>query len=490
MKKESFANNSLFFVIFFLIVVSPYNSMAQQHDIKQSMVKIYTTQIEPDYTNPWRLGAAEQSSGSGFIIENDLIMTNAHVVSNHTFIHVRIFGDAKKHQAFVVGLSHEADLALLSVADTSLFDNIPPLSFGDMPNLQDNVSVYGYPEGGDNLSITKGTVSRIEHHRYVHSYKNLLAMQIDAAVNAGNSGGAVIMDGKVVGVVMQSLEDAQNTSYAVPIPIIQHVLADLKDRKYEGFPTLSIRTQRLDSKNLKQQFHLPSDKTGVLAIKVHDASATDHQIQPGDILLQFDGNTIADDGTIEFRTDERTNFAYFLQQHQIGEPITIEILREGKTKQITFNATKGRSLQLFQMQHDVSPPYFIFGGFVFSSLSMNYLCSWGEDWIVEAPVNYLNATMYEKWNDNRRQIVILVKVLPHEINTGYHNMSDEIVTEVDGVPIRDMNHFISLIQNGSKSLVEIKLKNGVLLVINREEAKKTHNILLKQYGIPNPISEN
>lgn len=484
MKTESFVINTLLFIVLFLMAIAPHKSMAQQHDIRQSIVKIYSTQIEPDYSNPWQFDDAEQSSGSGFVIENNLILTNAHVVSNQTFIQVRLFGDARKHQAIIVGISHEADLALLSVSDTSFFNNIPTLSLGDMPNLQDSVSVYGYPEGGDNLSITKGVVSRIEHQLYAHSYKKLLAMQIDAAVNAGNSGGAVIMDGKVVGVVMQTLEDAQNTSYAVPIPIIRHVLTDLKDGKHDGFPTLSLNTQSLDSKNLKQHFGLPSEKTGVLVRKVNDTSATNNQIEPNDILLRFDDNTIADDGTIEFRNDERTDFTYLLQQHQIGEPITIYILREGKTKQLTFNAAKGRSLKLLQMQHDVSPPYFIFGGLVFSTLSMNYLCSWGEDWLVNAPLSFLNAALYEEWHENRREIVILIKVLPHEINSGFHDLTDEIVTEVNGNHVRGLNHLISLISNGHDSLIEIKLQNEKLLIVNPEEANETHTSLLRQYGIP------
>ena len=119
MRNKILTTNILSFVIFVCIALSPQQGIAQQPDIKQSMVKIYTTQIEPDYHNPWRLGDAEQISGSGFVIENNLILTNAHVVSNQTYIQVRLFGDPKKHLAYVVGISHEADLALLSLKDNT-----------------------------------------------------------------------------------------------------------------------------------------------------------------------------------------------------------------------------------------------------------------------------------------------------------------------------------------------------------------------------------
>ena len=122
--------------------------------------------------------------------------------SDQTFVQVRRHGEFKRYPARVESVSHDADLALLTVEDPRFFEGVPALSLGELPGTQDEVHVYGFPLGGDTLSTTKGVISRIEHQTYAHSSVYLLAGQIDAAINPGNSGGPVIRDGQICGVVM------------------------------------------------------------------------------------------------------------------------------------------------------------------------------------------------------------------------------------------------------------------------------------------------
>merc|ERR1719464_2203530 len=96
-----------------------------------------------------------------------------------------------------------------------------------MPSLQDEVSVVGYPEGGEGVAITQGVVSRIGIQSYAHSGASLLAIQIDAAINPGNSGGPAL-DAKrqCVGVAFQSLKDGdtENIGYVIPAEVIEHFI--------------------------------------------------------------------------------------------------------------------------------------------------------------------------------------------------------------------------------------------------------------------------
>lgn len=79
-----------------------------------------------------------------------------------------------------------------------------PLEFGPLPHLQDSVAVIGYPIGGDTISVTAGVVSRIEVTDYTHGSTDLLAIQIDAAINGGNSGGPVFnAAGECCGIAFQ-----------------------------------------------------------------------------------------------------------------------------------------------------------------------------------------------------------------------------------------------------------------------------------------------
>ena len=187
------------FIVFFLTELSEAGT-----DVRDSVVKIYTVCNQPDYDNPWNPLGHESISGSGCVINGNRILTNAHMVSDQTFIQVRLHGKPKKYTAHIIAVCHEADLALLGVKDPTFFKGVTPLKLGELPEVQQEVMVYGFPCGGDALSSTKGVISRIEHQEYVHSTIELLAAQIDAAVNPGNSGGPVIVGGRVVSVVMRA----------------------------------------------------------------------------------------------------------------------------------------------------------------------------------------------------------------------------------------------------------------------------------------------
>jgi len=137
-------------------------------------VKIYTVSKTPNYLEPWN-STVRRSTGSGSIISGDRILTNAHVVANRTFIEVKKYGDTKRYQAKVLFVSHDVDLAILGVEDREFFRDTTPLEFGELPNIQDKVTVYGYPMGGNTISVSTGIVSRIEHNVYVHSGKSFLS---------------------------------------------------------------------------------------------------------------------------------------------------------------------------------------------------------------------------------------------------------------------------------------------------------------------------
>ncbi|MGB4842406.1 MAG: serine protease, partial [Leptotrichiaceae bacterium] len=173
--------------------------------IKKSLVKIYSSHQQFDFQSPWQSGLDYNSTATGFVVDGNRILTNAHAVVNNKFLQIRKDGDSKKYKAKVKFISEEYDLAILEVEDKAFFNNTVPLKFGKLPNLRDKVTIYGYPLGGDKLSTTQGIVSRIEHNSYTLTNQRFLIGQTDAAINPGNSGGPVITNDKVIGVAFSGL---------------------------------------------------------------------------------------------------------------------------------------------------------------------------------------------------------------------------------------------------------------------------------------------
>lgn len=472
------------------LLAAPLLATAQETEIsaiEDSVVKIYTTAAEPDYFTPWRLLTPSQGSGSGTVIEGNLILTNAHVVANASFIQAQKHNDPERYQAEVVFVSHEADLALITVSDQSFFSDLQALSVGSLPRIREAVSVFGYPIGGKTLSVTEGVLSRVEHQRYAHAGTYLLAGQIDAAINPGNSGGPVIKDGQIVGVVMQANAGgrAENLGYFVPPSVISHVLKDSQDGRNDGFPDLGFRTQTLDSPAAKRARGLKPGESGVLVIKVFEESPVDGVLRTDDVILNINGYDVADDGSISINDDSRTDYKHAIDLAHVGEPISLTYVRDGELLTVSVKARE--ALESYSLvagqQYDRVPEYYIYGGILFVPLNMNLIRRWGSDWARTAPVNLLQAR--NEWSSpQRREVVVALQVLAADVNLGYHDWRNWIVDSINGEPVKDFQHFVQLLDNNQREHVTFSNANGYQMVINHEEALRTEAEILARYRIP------
>eukprot|EP00751_Fragilariopsis_kerguelensis_P034094 CAMPEP_0170976496 /NCGR_PEP_ID=MMETSP0735-20130129/48725_1 /TAXON_ID=186038 /ORGANISM="Fragilariopsis kerguelensis, Strain L26-C5" /LENGTH=815 /DNA_ID=CAMNT_0011398401 /DNA_START=348 /DNA_END=2792 /DNA_ORIENTATION=+ len=272
---------------------------------------------------------------------------------------------------------------------------IQPLVFGRLPELQDEVEVLGYPTGGDSLSVTKGVVSRIEGTEYAQcSGSHLLAIQIDAAINGGNSGGPVVdaTTGQVVGVAFQSLTEAENIGYVVPITVVLHFLEDIRRNHHEyysGVTALGMKYARLENTAMRSYLKLPKEQEtsqskkknrrtkntkkknqrpttskvgqqpsdsktttgtietstnstnhvtngngGVMVRSCAPTAPAKHILQTNDVILAVDAIPIASDGNIPFRRNgkERVSFASYIQTKFSTDTIQLTIWRNEKNR--------------------------------------------------------------------------------------------------------------------------------------------------------------
>src|SRR5881394_3911129 len=270
--------------------------------VQKSLVRITATAVEPDYKAPWNAGTLERGVGAGFVISGNRIMTNAHVVANSRYLTVERDGDPNKYPAKVQFIANDCDLAVIKVSAPDFFKNMLPLQLGAIPSLESTVSAYGYPIGGERMSVTTGIVSRIDFQLYTHSSVDQhLAIQISAQINPGNSGGPVMQDAKVVGVAFQgySGDVAQGVAYMIPTPVIKRFLQDIGNGHYDEYPDLAITYAKLQNPAQRRFLGLKDDDRGVVVSSVVAAGPSNGILYPGDVLLAIDGHPIASDANVE-----------------------------------------------------------------------------------------------------------------------------------------------------------------------------------------------
>ena len=106
-----------------MILLISITAVSAQEPVTKSVVKIYTVSDTFSYDNPWQRTGQSKGTGSGCIINGERILTNAHVISNSTFLQVKKAGEAEKYIARIISVSHESDLAILTVDDPGFFKN-------------------------------------------------------------------------------------------------------------------------------------------------------------------------------------------------------------------------------------------------------------------------------------------------------------------------------------------------------------------------------
>ncbi|CAI0447779.1 unnamed protein product [Linum tenue] len=403
-----------------------------------AVVKVYCTHTAPDYSLPWQKQRQFTSTGSAFMIGNGRLLTNAHCVEYQTQVKVKRRGDDTKYVAKVLARGVDCDIALLAVESEQFWEGAEPLQLGDLPHLQEAVTVVGYPLGGDTISVTKGVVSRIEVTPYAHGSSDLLGIQIDAAINPGNSGGPAFNDrGECIGVAFQAYrsEEAENIGYVIPTTVVSHFLSDYeRNQKYTGFPSLGVLLQKLENPALRECLKVPSS-AGVLVRKVEPTSYANKVLKEGDVIVSFDNVQIGCEGTVPFRSNERIAFRYLISQ---------------KSAFLLDNCWFG----------------------VYSSLGTTNR------------LKLLTKARYTLAKFKGEQIVILSQVLANEVNIGYEDMGNQQVLKFNGTRIRNIHHLAHLIDSCAGKYMVFEFDGNYLVVLEKEAALSSSSQVLQDYGIP------
>ena len=446
------------------------------------VIRVFATSQDPDFDGPWQARTPSNSTGSAVVIGKRELLTGAHVVANATFLQIQKVQSPDKAIARVKAVSHDCDLALLEVIEpVDFLDDIEPAEIGDMPKLRDEVAVIGYPVGGEEISITEGVVSRIEVQRYSHSQRHLLAVTVDAAINAGNSGGPVFGEGKVVGIAFQKLTGVDNIGEMVPPPIIRSFLDGVAKGKRPEIPALGITTQNLENPLLRKQLGLADNERGVVVLHVDHQGSADGVLQPRDVITSIDSLPIANNGTVQFMGHYRTRYDVVLGNRYIGDKVKLSIKRDGKPMTVEVELAHWMPL-VSRARYDEPPQYFVYGGLVFQTLTRDYLATW-DKWWNKAPKEFLNYYYLGYRSPEQHEVVILTQILADEINVGYAHLYNEAVATLNGRAPLDMEDFVRALSS-AHGVVEITTTSGGMIMLDADEVRKATSRILARYHIP------
>jgi serine protease Do len=283
-----------------------------------------------------------RSLGSGFIISADgMVVTNNHVIEGADDIQVYLT-DGTHLQAKLVGADDKADLAVLKI---EAGHPLPFVQFGDSDTAQvgDWVMAIGNPFGLGG-SVTLGIVSARDRDIQSGPYDDFI--QTDAAINQGNSGGPLFdMDGKVVGIntaIIARGGASLGIGFAVPVNLAAPVVSQLAEYGETRRGWLGVGIQDV-SDDIAASLGRPNTN-GAMVVDVTKAGPADGVLQQGDVILQFNGKTIA----------KMRDLPRFVAETSVGSKATLNVLRGGK--ELSLDMTLGRLEDGEKKVAEAAPP--------------------------------------------------------------------------------------------------------------------------------------
>jgi S1-C subfamily serine protease len=479
----------------FLMILPPpvvQGDDANNPKIRNSVVKIRASLRRPDVYRPWTKGSPEEVTGSGVVIAGKRILTNAHMVNHASEVFVQPDKSSDKLSAAVEAIAPGIDLAVLKLEDESFFDDHSPLPINSkLPALQQTVFTYGYPEGGTELSITRGIVSRVEYAGYYMMAEGL-RVQVDAAINPGNSGGPAVADGQMIGIVFSKLEQADNIGYIIPMEEIELFFKDVQDGRYDGKPFLVDEFQNLENEALRSKLKLDKKTTGVLVRKVHRHEPS-YPLRAGDVIARIGDHFIDNAGMVRVDGDRLIRFQYLVQRLTRDNRVSLTIIRDGRERTDEVPVDAEHNCWLIPFLGGTNPSYFMYGPLVFTEATDEYVryLTYNDEPVSRIMNNlYAGNPLFTRYGERpafpgERIVIVAHPMFSHRIRKGYSEPYADAIAEVDGVRIRNLKHLVELLRDATGEFVEIKfsMKSTDTIVFKRKEAMNATEEVLSDNGI-------
>ena len=477
-----------------LCLVSIFSAPVQAQDaIRNSVVHVFATQRAPNFTQPWSKQSPQEGAGTGFVIEGNRILTNSHVVQYASQIYVQPNQSADKIPAKVVAVSQGIDLAVLAVDDEEFFKDRPAIPFAEgFPKVRSAVNVYGFPIGGEQMSVTEGIISRVEYSSYKFQTAGLI-IQIDAAINPGNSGGPAVSDGKLVGVAFSGLRSADNIGYLIPVEEIETFLADISDGHYDGKPQMFDRLQTVENDALRERLGLAKGIGGAL---VHSPALEDedYPLKEWDVITHIGPHSIDAGAKVLVEGDQQLPFTYYVPKLAVDGKLPLTILRDGKELSMELPVMVERP-SVFPYLRGKYPSYFIYGPLVFSSVSRELVGALGQSQKLlfnDRGMEILKHTNRMPEFEGEELVIVPSPMFSHRIIKSYGSPIFGVVKSINGTTVKNLAHLVELLRGATEEFVEIKFasENSETLVFRRDEISAATEEILTDNGIRSQFSDD
>lgn len=467
--------------------------------LRKSVVN-FTCKIETrSAMRPWKLDPVEEIGGSGVVIGPGLILTNAHVVHQATEILVDTDQTSLAVPAELIAVDLGRDLALVKVDDADFIAKHPEAELLEgLPKDGARVTVMGYPMGGEALSTTTGVVSRSEWAEIGLLDELGMRVQVDAAVNFGNSGGPGFVDGRIAGLVFSGLDTAiaDNISYLLATEEIRRFLAEAERGAVDGNCQLAAETQTLENPALRSKLGVDGSVSGVVVI-----NSDSEQLEPWDIVTRINGFPVDNKGQITIEDGRKVAMACAagrFEPTKDAPTVEVEVLRAGKSVTLAVDPVTD-SEGIVRARPNGAYPYLVWGPLAFGPVHRDLLDalaaegSIGLYYFGNSPV--LAALNSSRPAEGKEFVAVLCPLMSHPCARGYDVVPGQTVKSVNGRTFANFGEFVGLLREATKGgdeyvVLEFHERGVERLVFRRKDIEDATERVMDANGIRQQASKD
>ncbi len=470
---------------------SSTTAVPTEADLRKSVVQISVKQELRSPLTPWKRETPQGIGGSGVVIAPGRILTNAHVALEASEILIESSQTSLPIQVELLAIDPTRDLALLEVTDADFIKNHPPVALLDgLPKEGARVTVMGYPLGGDALSTTSGVISRTEWADIGNHAESGMRVQVDAAVNHGNSGGPAFVDGVIAGLAFSGLSSAEadNISYLIATEEIKRFLDEVKAGRIDGDSVWNVMLQTLENPALRAKLGVTSDVSGVVVVDQRGGP-----LAPWDIITSVNGSAVDNKGQITIEGDRKVEVDCAVGRF-VATPtkptFTVEVIRAGKPMSFELPALL-RCDRVISDWADGNYPYLMYGPLVFSPLTQSLLGEVG-GWMVFAQSPITPFVGSDLPSGGKQFVAVASGLLSSPIARGYEVSPGQTVKSVNGKTFTNFREFVQVLRELKDEFVTFEFNESgpERIVMRRSEIESATEKLMDSNGIRRQCSKD
>jgi S1-C subfamily serine protease len=415
-------------------------AVAAESPYEDKIVALRVTRQHFNEDRPWAKVKPEVRDGTAVVISKSLLLTEASMIQNATFIQVEKHGHANWIPARLVHQDPAINLALLTVDLPGFFEDLTPA--GIAPSAATEGIVRSVRWKDRQLEVSNSRPGRIEVIESPFGSVHHAILRLSTDFSAGGWAEPVFADDELIGITVA--QDGQ-TATVIPAEILKAYVEssarDGEDGGYRGFASIGgLRWQINTDRTLAAYLGLEGEPRGIIIRRVPWGSTGCSSLRPHDILLELDGHELDASGNYNHPLYGQLRFDHVVVEgHAPGDIVPARVFRDRQfiDVEIELRSYPSSARLIPWRRAESAPPYLVAGGLVFRELDGRYLNTWGTDWRTNAPnqLRYSFDLLGSAQSPDQRRIIIVSQVLPAAYNIGYHGVANLIVKSINGFEI-------------------------------------------------------